>query len=79
MRDDWPPVMKITEVAEYLQISRSQAYELVHVPTFPAFAISPRRYRVLKTSLDAWLRELPVVVPGEDPGPAASPADKEEA
>lgn len=76
MTDDWPPVMKISDVARYLQISRSQAYELIRVPNFPVFAISQHRYRVLKASLDAWLRQLPAVVPGDES--AACDADGQE-
>ena len=46
--------MTVTEMAEYLGIGKTKAYELVNIPNFPCFRIG-RSIRVFKTRLDKWL------------------------
>ena len=49
------PVMTMTDVARFLRISRTSAYELLHRPDFPALRLG-RRVRVMRDDLEQWLR-----------------------
>jgi excisionase family DNA binding protein len=48
-------VMTMTDVARFLRISRTSAYELLHRPDFPALRLG-RRVRVMRDDLEQWLR-----------------------
>lgn len=48
-------VMTMSDVARFLRISRTSAYELLHRPDFPALRLG-RRVRVMRDDLEQWLR-----------------------
>lgn len=50
------PVMTIKEAADYLKISQSTLYLLVHSRTFPSIKIG-NSWRILKKDLDVWLKK----------------------
>ncbi|GAW92488.1 helix-turn-helix domain-containing protein [Calderihabitans maritimus] len=50
-----PEVMTMPDVARYLRISRSAAYELAHDPSFPAIRIG-RTIRVRRDAFLHWLQ-----------------------
>lgn len=51
--NDLPMVLTIPEVAKFLRIGESKAYEIAQNPTFPAFRIG-RVVRVGRDELLAW-------------------------
>jgi|GEM_PF-3233172 len=51
-----PDILIVPDVARYLRISRSAAYELVHEPDFPAI-IRGRKIRIRRESFLPWLVE----------------------
>lgn len=50
---DLPPVLTMADVARYLRIGTSTAYELAHRPDFPAIRIG-RTVRVRRDDFIAW-------------------------
>jgi len=56
-----PPdaVMTITELSEYLKISRSTLYKLAQEGKLPAQKVG-RHWRFHKEAVDAWLKQRPV-------------------
>jgi hypothetical protein len=51
-----PEILMVPDIAHYLRISRSAAYELAHVPGFPALIMS-RKIRIRRESFLSWLNE----------------------
>jgi excisionase family DNA binding protein len=49
-----PDILMVPDIAHYLRISRSAAYELAHVPGFPAL-IMGRKIRTRRESFLSWL------------------------
>jgi excisionase family DNA binding protein len=49
---DLPPVLTMEDVAQYLRIGRTAAYELARRPDFPAVRIG----RYIRVNRDAFLR-----------------------
>lgn len=56
MDEEQHEYMKVPEVAEFLQIGRSRAYELVADGKIPSVRIG-RSVRVSRKELDRWLEE----------------------
>jgi len=56
-----PPdaVMTITELSEYLKISRSTLYKLAQEGKLPAQKVG-RHWRFHREAVDAWLKQRPV-------------------
>lgn len=52
-------VLSIAEVAQYLGISKTLAYDLAHRADFPSFKPKPggRRILVRKSDLERWIEE----------------------
>lgn len=50
-----PLTMSVSELANYLKISRQSAYKLCHREGFPSIRISQKRILVLRNKLWAWL------------------------
>lgn len=50
-------LLKVSEAAKLLSISRSKAYELVASGQLPVIHLGPRCVRVPMESLDRWLAE----------------------
>lgn len=48
--------MTVNELMEYLHISRSKAYELVHADGFPSFRIG-KKVLISKSSLSEWIKK----------------------
>ncbi len=53
---DQPGLLRMSEVAELLNISRAKAYELVGAGVIPSIMIGKLR-RVSRRALEAWIRE----------------------
>ncbi|MFB5193172.1 helix-turn-helix domain-containing protein [Alicyclobacillus fastidiosus] len=53
-----PDVLTMTDVAKYLRIGRTKAYELAYNPDFPAIRIG-RCVRVTKDAFLRWCNETP--------------------
>jgi excisionase family DNA binding protein len=49
--------LTIPEVAELLGISRVRCYEMAATGEIPSMRLSPRRIRISRGALDAWLAE----------------------
>ena len=49
-----PKILTVPDIARYLRISRSAAYELVHETDFPALILG-RKIRVRRESFLSWL------------------------
>lgn len=55
-KDSLPPMLKMTEVANYLRISRQDAYEILpKLDGFPYIKLSERRMRIPRDAFFAWL------------------------
>jgi len=52
-----PPLMTVGDVASALNISRSQAYVLIHSRDFPLIELGPRLLRVDRGQLQKWLAQ----------------------
>ncbi|WP_303800182.1 helix-turn-helix domain-containing protein [Alicyclobacillus macrosporangiidus] len=52
MADELPTVLTMEDVARYLRIGRTAAYELAHRPDFPAVRIG----RLVRVNREAFLR-----------------------
>jgi excisionase family DNA binding protein len=48
-------LLAVNQVAEYLGIGRSRAYELVKRGEIPSLKLSRRRTRVFKQDFEAWI------------------------
>ena len=53
--NEMPEILEISDLMDYLGISRSGAYRLVRKKGFPAFKLLGR-YTIQKSSLIKWLR-----------------------
>ncbi len=51
-----PEILKVPDIARYLRISKSAAYELAHEDDFPTL-IMGRKIRVRRESFLSWLDE----------------------
>ena len=63
--EDLPLVLDVADIQQIMGISRASAYELVHIPGFPAF----RRGRLIKVSKIAffeWMAKGSETVPRSD-------------
>lgn len=49
-------VMTIKDLEEFLQVSRSKAYELIKSDKFPKYKVGSE-FRILKSELLVWIRE----------------------
>lgn len=49
-------LMTVEEVAQFLHISRDQAYLLVHERGFPLIELGPRMLRIDPRRLESWLQ-----------------------
>jgi hypothetical protein len=58
-----PEILKAPDIACYLRISRTAAYELVHEPDFPAL-IFDRKIRIRRESFLDWLGKQEDLKPG---------------
>lgn len=54
--DSFPEIMTVPDVARYLRISKSAAYELVRKPDFPAFRINSS-IRIRRESFFLWVTQ----------------------
>lgn len=54
--DTLAEVLTMEDIARYLRISRSAAYELPHLPGFPAIRLG-RTIRVIREPFLKWLEE----------------------
>lgn len=55
-KDSLPPMLKMTEVANYLRISRQDAYGILpKLEGFPYIKFSERRMRIPRDAFFAWL------------------------
>jgi excisionase family DNA binding protein len=52
-----PELIRVSAVAEYLQMSRAQCWRLVSSGDIPSVRLSERVVRVPRQQLEAWLRE----------------------
>ncbi|MDF2499383.1 MAG: Helix-turn-helix domain [Anaerosporomusa subterranea] len=48
-------LMKIKEVAERLNVSRTTVYEIIHSKGFPLKKLGPKKYRVYRDKLERWI------------------------
>lgn len=53
---DGPMLLTVPQLARQLQIGRDQAYNLTHIPSFPAIRIG-RNVRINREQLQNWLNE----------------------
>jgi len=60
-----PLTMSVSELADYLKISRQTAYKLCHKDGFPSIRINEKRILIVKNRLFAWL-ETQAVKPLND-------------
>lgn len=53
-----PPeeIMTIKDMEQFLQVSRSKAYELIKTDGFPAYKVG-NEFRILKSELIGWIKE----------------------
>lgn len=51
---DYPMVLKASDIAEILRVSKPKAYEIMEDPTFPLIKMG-RNKRVLRDSFMEWL------------------------
>jgi excisionase family DNA binding protein len=49
------PLMLVTEGAEYLRLPATSVYRLIKAGELPALVLGPRRIRLRRVDLDAWL------------------------
>ena len=52
-----PDLIRVSAVAEYLQMSRAQCWRLVASGDIPSVRLSERVVRVPRQQLEAWLRD----------------------
>jgi excisionase family DNA binding protein len=64
MAESNPPVMTITEVAEYLRIPRGSVYKLAQRGRIPCQKVG-RHWRFRREAIDDWLSRTPRNAPGE--------------
>ncbi|WP_221565750.1 helix-turn-helix domain-containing protein [Alkalihalobacillus sp. TS-13] len=57
MKDKYPEIMTVSQVAEYLQISEMTTYKLVQEKKIPGFKIG-RHWRVKKEDLTIYIEKL---------------------
>jgi excisionase family DNA binding protein len=50
-----PDVLKVTEAASYLKVSKTLLYELIQKKQIPFTRISERRIIIRKRDLDEWM------------------------
>lgn len=50
-------LLSVKDVAEYLGIGLTRAYELFHSKGFPCFKTGDRALRIRKNKLDAWINK----------------------
>lgn len=48
-------VMTIKDIEQFLQVSRSKAYELIKIESFPAYRVGSE-FRILKSELVKWMK-----------------------
>lgn len=53
---DWPDIMTLPQVAEYMQFSLRYCYRLIREEGLPAVKLG-QRWRVHRTELVAWLEQ----------------------
>lgn len=53
-----PPeeIMTIKDMEQFLQVSRSKAYELIKIEGFPAYKVGSE-FRILKNELIDWMKD----------------------
>ncbi len=54
--DDYPDLMTVAELAEYLRCSLKTAYNLIHSGELVSVKVNAQHYRVKKSSLTEWLK-----------------------
>jgi excisionase family DNA binding protein len=54
---DTDRLLTVPEVADYLRISRDQAYLTVRARGFPLIELGPNMLRIRRQDLDRWLSE----------------------
>ena len=54
-----PTMLKVKDVAGYLQCSMKLAYRLVKTPGFPLVPLTPKAYRIPRDAFLRWLEEQP--------------------
>ncbi|WP_422444302.1 helix-turn-helix domain-containing protein [Thermoanaerobacterium sp. DL9XJH110] len=54
---NYPDVMTIPQMAEFLQIGRCKAYRLAKTPGFPAVNLGKRGIRISKQALLKWMEK----------------------
>ncbi|MFD1675444.1 helix-turn-helix domain-containing protein [Alicyclobacillus fodiniaquatilis] len=54
---DWPPLFDCKKLAEILGVSVSAAREIMRREDFRVTIISPRRHRIRREDLQAWLEK----------------------
>jgi hypothetical protein len=52
-------MMRVSDVAGYLNVCMRVAYRLVKTPGFPLLKLSPKGWRVNRDAFFAWLEEEP--------------------
>ena len=70
---DYPEVMDIKTLAQYLGMGRSKIYGLIRQKKIPASRIG-RQYRFSKDLVDAWLKERLIMPQPEQQIPLFKPA-----
>lgn len=53
--EEYPPILTADDIAEYLRISKSRAYELMSLKSFPLLKGLGRSKRVNRESFRVWL------------------------
>lgn len=55
---EYPPLMRVTEVAKVLRISRQKVYEIIlSRPDFPHIRLSEKRTRIPRDAFLKWLKD----------------------
>ena len=55
----YPPMMRVADVAAYLNICTRVAYRLVKQPGFPLVRLSSKGWRIPRDAFFEWLEEEP--------------------
>ena len=54
--DNMPVLLTVIEMAQVLRIGRNSAYELVYQKNFPILKLGPKKIRIPKGELLAWIK-----------------------
>jgi hypothetical protein len=55
--DQYPPMLRVADVATYLNVCSRVAYRLVKTPGFPRVVLSTKCWRIPRDAFFEWLEE----------------------